>query len=366
MGGGALMTPLLVVVFHVDPLRAVSSDLVASMVMKPIGGSVHLRRGTVNRSLVRWLVVGSVPSAFVGVLLLRALDGTYDIDAIVRRALGVALLVAATSIIVKGLLEARRPEAGATAPITVRPLATVAIGALGGLVVGMTSVGSGSLMIVLLLALYPTLRPAQLVGTDLVQAVPLVAAASAGHLLFGDVRLGLTTSVLLGAIPGVYIGARVSARTTSALVRPALVIVLVASALKLLGVPSGAVVAAAVLLIVAAAGASRREQRYRRDLLVGQLVPPDAGRRPPSPPAFDDPVRGDDQVETHVVGGDGNAARIDDLHLVHRRGKNGVPVEEPGFPGNRELEVAEPAAFPQPRPVRRNGDAPGDDEVDGR
>ena len=236
MGGGALMTPLLVVVFGIDPLTAVSSDLVASRVMKPIGGAVHVRRGTVNRALVRWLVTGSVPAAFAGVLVLRAIDRRYDVDVVLRRGLGVALLFAATSIVVKAVVERRRGDDGDVPhpPIHVRALPTLAIGVAGGLVVGMTSVGSGSLMIVLLLLLYPTLRPAELVGTDLVQAVPLVASASLGHILFGDFRLGLTTSVLLGAIPGVYAGARVSARGTSRLVRPALVVVLTASAVKLL------------------------------------------------------------------------------------------------------------------------------------
>jgi uncharacterized membrane protein YfcA len=205
--------------------------------MKPSGGAVHVRRGTVNRTLVRWLVTGSVPSAFAGVLVLRAIDRRYDVDVVLRRGLGVALLFAAASIVVKAVVERRRgadDDARRGGTIDVRPLPTLAIGVAGGLVVGMTSVGSGSLMIVLLLLLYPTLRPAELVGTDLVQAVPLVASASLGHILFGDFRLGLTTSVLLGAIPGVYAGARVSARGASPLVRPALVVVLAASAVKLL------------------------------------------------------------------------------------------------------------------------------------
>jgi uncharacterized membrane protein YfcA len=123
------------------------------------------------------------------------------------------------------------------------------IGVLGGLVVGMTSVGSGSLIIVALLALYPRLRPSHLVGTDLVQAVPLVASASLGHLLFGDFRLGLTTSLLIGAIPGVYLGARYSSAGTSRFIRPLLGYVVAASGLKLLGVPT---VLLGVLLGIAA------------------------------------------------------------------------------------------------------------------
>ena len=109
------------------------------------------------------------------------------------------------------------------------------LGFCGGLVVGTTSVGAGSLMIVCLLLLYPSIRVGQLVGTDLVQAVPLVASASVGHLLFGDFVLGLTGSILVGAIPGVWIGARVSSRSPGSLVRRALAVVMLASGTKLLG-----------------------------------------------------------------------------------------------------------------------------------
>ena len=245
MGGGALMTPLLVLAFKVQPLAAVSSDLVAAVVMKPVGGGVHLRRGTVNFGLVRWLVVGSVPAAFAGVLVLRALGDGAVVQARIKQVLGAALLLAATSIAAKGLLQlraARRahgPDGAGPVPgdpFRVRPLPTVLIGVVGGLVVGMTSVGSGSLMIVLLLLLYPMLRSSELVGTDLVQAIPLVASAAVGHLLFGDFKLDLTVSLLAGSIPGVYLGARLSSRANDAVIRPTLALVLVASGLKLLGV----------------------------------------------------------------------------------------------------------------------------------
>ena len=246
MGGGALMTPVLVLFFGIPPLAAVSSDLVVSLIMKPVGGAVHLRRGTVNKPLVGWLVLGSVPSAFVGVLLLKALGEGERVQAVIKLALGVALLIASATIVVKAYLQmrsyarARRIAlaGGAgprSAPMVVRPVPTVLIGVLGGLVVGMTSVGSGSLIIVLLLLLYPTIKSSDVVGTDLVQAVPLVGAAALGHLLFGEVRLDLTASLLVGALPGVYLGARVSSRAPQGLIRRALVLVLVASALKLLG-----------------------------------------------------------------------------------------------------------------------------------
>src|SRR6266511_3918692 len=183
MGGGALMTPILVLLFGVPPMAAVSSDLAASAVMKPFGGLVHARRGTVAWSLVGWLCVGSVPSAALGLLVKTR-----------RRAAG----------------------PGLPGPVRVRPLPTALLGAVGGLVVGLTSVGSGSLIIVVLLTLYPTLRANDLVGTDLVQAVPLVTAAALGHAFFGDLHLDIAGAVLAGSIPGVLIGARLSARAVAA------------------------------------------------------------------------------------------------------------------------------------------------------
>jgi uncharacterized membrane protein YfcA len=250
MGGGALMTPILVLFFRIQPLAAVSSDLVAAVIMKPVGGAVHLRRGTVNTSLVRWLVLGSVPSAFAGVVILRQLGDEAVVQNRIKIALGVALLMAVGTMVTRAFLDVRRRAArlqaqrsGDSVPdvpeLRIRPLPTVLIGALGGLVVGMTSVGSGSLIIVMLLLLHPQLKASQLVGTDLVQAIPLVASAALGHILFGDFELALTTSLLVGSLPGVYFGARVSAQAPSGLIRRALAFVLTASALKLLGVGTG-------------------------------------------------------------------------------------------------------------------------------
>src|SRR4051812_37095666 len=107
MGGGALMTPVLVLIFHVQPLAAVSSDLVASMVMKPVGGAVHLRHGTVHRSLVKWLVLGSAPAAFAGVLLIKAAGDGERVQSVVKVALGVALLLAVAMMVVRALLDVR-------------------------------------------------------------------------------------------------------------------------------------------------------------------------------------------------------------------------------------------------------------------
>jgi uncharacterized protein len=237
MGGGALMTPMMMLFFNVPPLAAVSSDLVASAIMKPVGGAVHMRRGTVNLRLVGWLCAGSVPAAFCGVLVARAFGDGEQVQQTIKYALGIALLLAVAGLVVKAVL-ARREGAVSEdlGKIVVRPIPTFLVGMVGGLVVGISSVGSGSLIIVALLMLYPALKANQLVGTDLVQAVPLVASAALGHLLFGDFKLDVTLSLLVGSIPGVYLGARVSAQAPGGIIRALLAVVLLASALKLLGV----------------------------------------------------------------------------------------------------------------------------------
>lgn len=268
MGGGALMTPILVLLFGIEPLTAVSSDIVASMVMKPIGGGVHWRRGTVHLGLVKWLVLGSVPSAFLGVLLLRRFGSGAALQSNVKFALGVALLVVTVGLIVKPLLAGRKKPGESLLPFVVKPMPTLFIGILGGLVVGLTSVGSGSLMIILLLMLYPRLKLSELVGTDLVQAVPLVASAALGHLFFGDFKLGLTASILIGSIPGVFLGARFSSRAPDHVIRPALVVVLLVSGLKLVGMANKSLAiiapAAIVLGVVYALRAQRRAKAQQR------------------------------------------------------------------------------------------------------
>jgi uncharacterized protein len=272
MGGGALMTPILVLLFKVQPLAAVSSDLVAAFVMKPVGGGVHLRRGTVNVSLVKWLVAGSVPSAFAGVFLIRALGGDH-LQSRVKIALGIALLVAAALIVVKAMIQDRASSKGPDAEVAVqiRPLPTAAVGALGGLVVGMTSVGSGSLIIVMLLFLYPSMRASELVGTDLVQAVPLVGAAALGHIFFGDFKLGLTTSLLIGSLPGVYLGARVSVQARDDLIKPALTFVLTASALKLINLSNATLAALLVPIAVGCVVWGVQARKANAQNLIGLL-----------------------------------------------------------------------------------------------
>src|SRR3954451_13153778 len=191
MGGGALMTPVLVLFFNTTPSAAVSSDLVTSLFMKPVGGAVHWRRATVHKGIVRWLLVGAAPAAFAGVFVLNSLGDGEQLQDRIKLGLGAALLLAFFAMVTRSIRR-QAPDDGDGLDTPVRVLPTLVIGVLGGLVVGMTSVGSGSMIIVALMWLYPRLSNRSLVGTDLVQAVPLVGAAALGHVLFGDVQLSVT------------------------------------------------------------------------------------------------------------------------------------------------------------------------------
>jgi uncharacterized membrane protein YfcA/cbb3-type cytochrome oxidase subunit 3 len=254
-GGGALMTPMLILLFGVQPAAAISSDLVAAVLMRPIGAAVHLRRGTVNLRLVGWMVLGSVPLAFVGAYLLQQLGHAKSAQHNIQLALGIALLVGATAMVGRLLLDrrsgARRTEI--VHDVVPRPLATIAIGMVGGIVVGMTSVGSGSLMIVMLLFLYPLLSAKQLVGTDLTQAVPLTLAAALGALIFGHVVFGVTVSLILGSVPAVLIGSLLSSSAPDRYIRPVITFVIAASGLKYVGVGTTALgwILCATLLLAA-------------------------------------------------------------------------------------------------------------------
>jgi len=236
-GGGALMTPMLILLFNVKPSAAISSDLVAAVVMRPVGSVVHMRKGTVNYRLVGFMCLGSVPMAFLGSYLLHLLGDSTSSTANVERALGAALLAGTAAMVLRALLDRRsgNKRTGAIATVQVRPYVTVAIGAVGGIIVGMTSVGSGSLMIVLLLFTYPALAAGQLVGTDLTQAVPLTAAAALGALAFGHVQFGLTTAVVIGSVPAVLIGSFLSSRAPDRYIRPVITFVIFASGLKYAG-----------------------------------------------------------------------------------------------------------------------------------
>jgi uncharacterized protein len=253
-GGGALMTPMLILLFGVTPSTAISSDLVAAVVMRPFGALVHLRAGTVNLRLVRWMVLGSVPAAFVGAYLLHVLGHAKSAQQHIETALGAALLVGAGAMALRFFLDrySGQKRTGTVREVEPRPLLTLATGVIGGLIVGITSVGSGSLMIVFLLFLYPTLGANQLVGTDLAQAVPLTLAAAGGALIFGHVEVAVTASLIIGSVPAVLVGSLLSSRVPDRYVRPAITFVIFASGLKYAGVgtkPLGWVLCGTLLVV---------------------------------------------------------------------------------------------------------------------
>jgi uncharacterized membrane protein YfcA len=294
-GGGALMTPMLILLFGIKPSTAISSDLVAAVLMRPVGAVVHLRQGTVNLRMVGWLVTGSVPMAFFGAYLLHLLGTASAAEDRVETVLGAALLVGAAAMVLRYVLDWRsgQQRLARMSDIRIRPLPTVIIGMIGGVIVGLTSVGSGSLMIVLLLFLYPALSAGRLVGTDLTQAVPLTMAAALGALAFGSVQFAVTTSIVIGSIPAVLIGSFLSSRAPDRFIRPAITFVIFASGLKYVGVGTTALgwILCSVLLAggLTWLGATRPWRSDPRPAPAtvpatdADLVPPDADPRPRSP-----------------------------------------------------------------------------------
>jgi uncharacterized membrane protein YfcA len=288
-GGGALMTPMLILLFNVKPAAAISSDLVAAVFMRPVGAAVHLRKGTVNLHLVGWMVAGSVPMAFLGAYLLHLLGNSSSAQANIEKALGAALLIGAAAMVLRYFLDRRSSNTrqGVVHNLTIRPLPTLAIGMIGGLIVGMTSVGSGSLMIVLLLFLYPMLGANQLVGTDLTQAVPLTAAAALGALAFGHIEFSVTTSIIIGSVPAVLVGSLFSSRAPDRYIRPAITFVIFASGLKYVGVGTTAL---GWILCVVLLGAGSVWLAYARPWQKGAPMEDSESRLEPqtqSPEALD-------------------------------------------------------------------------------
>jgi uncharacterized membrane protein YfcA len=243
MGGAALVTPMLVLLFGVSPAAAVSSDVVASAFMKPVGAYVHIRHKTVHWGLVGWLSAGSIPGVLMGTVIFAKVLNTEEASETIRTWIGYVLLLALAAMLAKVWVSRRASslrseEVPQGRDMPVRPVPTLLLGLGVGILVGMTSVGSGSLIVTTLLLLYPLLRPSILVGTDLTQAVPMLVAGALAHAGFGDISIAVVVSLLIGQIPGVWIGARMSSRYDGKALRYLLMVVLAATALKLLGVSS--------------------------------------------------------------------------------------------------------------------------------
>jgi len=238
MGGGALMTPALIFL-GINPAVAVANDLVAASVNKSVGAAVHWRTGSPNLRLAGLLTLGSVPFAFAGGFIVKSVGDAEARTEFLTTAIGCALLLAAGSYALRMYLQLRFVTGGnvlSTDEPHVRGATTILVGALGGLLVGITSVGSGSLIMVALLLLYPTLSAVRLVGTDLVQAVPLVLAAAIGHVVNEGVVWAVLIPLVLGGTPGTFLGARLAGWVSQSVIRRGIVIVLLLTGLKMLGV----------------------------------------------------------------------------------------------------------------------------------
>lgn len=238
MGGGALMTPALIFLGVGETAAVVTADLTAAAVYKSGGAIVHHREGTPHMALAKWLVLGSVPTALLGPYLVSwATDSPEELDRTLKLCIGFALLMAALTYALRLWINLRRARAGrhtGSSNPTVRPVPTLLVGALGGLLVGITSVGSGSVIMISLLMLYPGLSAAKLVGTDLVQAVPLVLAAAISNIALHGLDWGLLIPLLIGSVPGTILGARLAPRVPQSFIRRGIVVVLTMSGVALL------------------------------------------------------------------------------------------------------------------------------------
>jgi uncharacterized membrane protein YfcA len=253
VGGGSLMTPLLTLVFNVPAQVAVGTDLLFASITKTGGAFAHARRGNVHWPITGWLVAGSVPAALATLGILHAIQlDAAKFSAVVTRTLGVALLLTATALVLKAQIQAlgarlaRRSsttmalaatEAGAV-PVPVervaRPLATLAVGAVIGALVALTSVGAGVLGVVALFFLYPLLPARQIVGADIAHAVPLTAVAGLGHAAMGTVNWSMLGALLIGSLPAITLGTAAAHRLPERALRAALATMLVGIGAKLI------------------------------------------------------------------------------------------------------------------------------------
>ncbi|HEX5147392.1 MAG TPA: sulfite exporter TauE/SafE family protein [Conexibacter sp.] len=237
VGGGSLMTPALILVFGTAPTTAIGTDLAYAAVTKTVGGWRHWRKGTVDMTIALWLAVGSIPGALGGVYVLHVLEdalGHDTFDNTLLSMVGAALLITAVAVLARALLRNTKGERDTIEPFETRhKVAAVLVGVSVGFVLGLTSAGSGALIAVALIMLY-RLKPRRVVGTDVFHAALLLWVASIAHLVSGNVDLLLAGNILIGSIPGVWIGSGLATRLPEGTLRPALGVVLLAAGLALL------------------------------------------------------------------------------------------------------------------------------------
>jgi len=257
IGGGSLMTPLLVLFAGVPPVVAIGTDLAYGAITKTLGGWRHLRKGTVDLGVSKWLAVGSVPGALVGVWLLERLHSAYgkSFEPVLLISIAIALLIVALTILGRALfmpkLVAREVESIEQTRRT--KVTAIAIGAFLGLILGVTSVGSGALIGLALILVFK-LTPHRVVGTDVFHAAILLWAAGLAHLVSGNVDFLLMGTILVGSLPGVLVGTSLIGHVPSGVLRPALGCVLLGSALGVLSKAGAAVPPTALVGVPVAVG----------------------------------------------------------------------------------------------------------------
>ena len=238
VGGGALMTPVLVFLFGVAPHTAIGTDLLFASITKAVGGFVHGRRGSIDWLVLRRLSAGSLPAAVATLLAIRHFPPGEPLRALLLPALGVALAITSVSMLFQPSLHRLGRHLRTTTPRQFKRAQgalTVAAGALLGVLVTLTSVGAGALGVVMLVYLYPfRLTPPKLVGTDIAHAVPLTLIAGLGHYELGNVDFALLGSLLLGSIPGIVVGSRLSVRINRTYVRNAIAVTLAVDGARLI------------------------------------------------------------------------------------------------------------------------------------
>jgi uncharacterized membrane protein YfcA len=254
MGGGSLLAPIMILVFHIPPVWAIGTDIAYSTVTKAVGSIVHIRQKNVNFKVVLWLAIGSVPATLLSVGFVQYLRKHYadTINGVILHALGFTLITVAILLIIKPFvmkhIERKNLEAQKQAALRgevlvegnsaweryYRPVLTALIGAIVGFLVGLTSVGSGTLIIVSLAFMFPRLGPKELVGTDIFQAFMLLASGVIGYLTAGTINWTLVMLLLIGSLPGVLLGSRLSKYIPDRYMRPVLATVLAISGLKLI------------------------------------------------------------------------------------------------------------------------------------
>ena len=236
MGGGSLMTPLLILIFGVKPTTAIGTDIFYAAITKTAGGCRHLKLKTVNIPLTWWMAAGSVPSAIAGVWFLDFLERRLgdDLDGTVFAILAGCLLVVGAITLLRSLFLANKfQERDSFEMHTRHKVAAVGIGATTGFVIGLSSAGSGTVIAIMLIAVF-RLTPRRVVGTDVFHAAILLWAAGIAHWIGGNVDFGLAANILVGSVPGVILGSNMSVKWPQGLLRGALGVVLIAAGLAIL------------------------------------------------------------------------------------------------------------------------------------